>query len=153
MVFLAVLAGMLGLGWNARSSQPLPLIAPADFWNIEVPPGMEVTQEVVHAVIDGELEGLIVDVRSEDQYKAAHIPHAAWLSHEEIMAAQFPPELLQFTDPKSLIIFYCDGGSCDDSQLAAEKVQDVWMFSNVKVYAGGWGEWEAKGAAVEAGMP
>jgi 3-mercaptopyruvate sulfurtransferase SseA len=46
------------------------------------------------------------------------------------------------------IITYCDGSECETSLLLARELMDLG-YTDVKVFFGGWQEWEKAGLSVE----
>ena len=58
------------------------------------------------------------------------------------------PRLKAATDQP--IIVYCSGGECHDSRLVANALLTLG-FSDVRVYTGGWEEWQGAGLPTSAG--
>lgn len=80
-----------------------------------------------------ESEGVLVDVRSEEEFRKGHLPMAVNIPFEEIMKMQGKVDLEQFYEekfnvPKERTIFlYCDTGST--SMLAAKKLGSMGIHA------------------------
>ncbi len=100
-----------------------------------------------------EQDGVIfMDSRDEEQYRAGHIPGA-------YLFDRFHPEnyltnVLQVCLTAQEIVFYCNGGECDDSEHAAIMLRDSIGIPKEKlfVYAGGITEWATNGLPIELGQ-
>ena len=78
---------------------------------------------------------IVLDVRREDEYAAAHIPGAVLLPNESI--GDEPPELLP--DRDQIILIYCRSGN--RSKQAAQKLADmgyvnVYEFGGINTWPG-----------------
>ena len=99
-----------------------------------------------------EQDGIIfIDSRDEDHYRAGHIPGAYHFD-------RFRPErhltnVLQVCLSAQEMVFYCNGGDCDDSEHAAIMLRDSIGIPKEKllVYGGGMTEWATNGLPVEVG--
>ena len=99
-----------------------------------------------------EQDGVIfVDARDEEHYRAGHIPGA-------YLFDRFHPELyltnvLSVCLSAEQIVFYCNGGECDDSEHAAIMLRDSISLPKEKlfVYGGGITEWAINGLPIELG--
>jgi len=96
-------------------------------------------------------EVIFIDARDEEHYRAGHIPGA-------YLFDRFRPEnYLTNVVPACLtaqqIVFYCNGGDCDDSEHAAIMLRDSIGLPKQKVfvYGGGLTEWITNGLPVELG--
>jgi len=96
-------------------------------------------------------EVIFIDARDEEHYRAGHIPGA-------YLFDRFRPEnYLTNVVPACLtaqqIVFYCNGGDCDDSEHAAIMLRDSMALPKEKVfvYGGGLTEWITNGMPVEVG--
>ena len=58
------------------------------------------------------------------------------------------PALKAATDKP--VIVYCSGGECHDSRLVANALLTLG-FGDVRVFAGGWEEWQAAGLPTSTG--
>jgi rhodanese-related sulfurtransferase len=97
-------------------------------------------------------DGIIfIDARDEDHYRAGHIPGAYHFD-------RFHPEnylinVIQVCQTAQDIVFYCNGGDCDDSEHAAIMLRDSIGIPKEKVfvYGGGFTEWTNNGLSFELG--
>lgn len=96
--------------------------------------------------------GLIVfiDARDDAHYRAGHIRGAYQLDHYRL--DQSIAEILGACAIAEHIVVYCNGGECEDSELAAG---DLLAFGvparKLSVYPGGIAEWQARRLPVESG--
>ena len=99
-----------------------------------------------------EHDGVIfIDARDDEHYRAGHIPGAYHFD-------RFHPEnhltnVLQVCLSAQQIVFYCNGGDCDDSEHAAIMLRDSIGLPKEKlfVYGGGLTEWRTNGLPIELG--
>ncbi len=94
---------------------------------------------------------LFLDARRTATYVLGHIPGARSLPvWEDGVAEKVAILEASGTDPELPVVLYCAGGGCEDSHLLAQK---LWLagFKNLRIYAGGFPEWEAKGWPVAKG--
>lgn len=88
---------------------------------------------------------LFVDARHDFDYTHGHIAGAINVPLKEFDLATSPLA----TVPKDrLIITYCDGAECNSSIELAQKLATAG-FSNVKIFFGGWNEWQQHHLATE----
>lgn len=90
----------------------------------------------------GETNAQVIDVRSEDEYKRAHIPNAINVStNDEYNNLQysFYPDLPT----------YIYGLAENDATIAAQKLHAL-KFKNLYVLKGGFNDWKGAGLPVEA---
>ncbi len=91
-------------------------------------------------------DNIILDVRNKDSYDEGHIPGAlSFPLHEFDNVIE---KLLELTTPVSSLVVYCSSIECSDSHTFAQQLNDMG-FSNFKVYAGGYREWEEMGYEIE----
>ena len=99
-----------------------------------------------------EQDGVIfIDARDDEHYAAGHIPGAYHYY-------RFPPEkdltnVLQVCLTAQQIVFYCNGGDCDESEHTAIFLRDSIHIpaEKVFVYGGGLNEWATNGLPIEVG--
>jgi 3-mercaptopyruvate sulfurtransferase SseA len=96
-------------------------------------------QEVVAALRQGVT---IVDARSPDHFADGHIPGAINIPYNDPFG--YLPALQERALPEDLVIVYCGGDPCDESQMVFDLLKQVG-YQNVRIYFGGWLDWtEAK---------
>jgi rhodanese-related sulfurtransferase len=106
--------------------------------------------DVGSAIVAGDVDFTLVDVRSRDAHRVGHLPGAISLPHREIDAATARHL------PAGLLVVYCWGPACNGAQhggrrLAAQGRQVKEMLGGWEYYAReGWPT-EGSGAAVAAG--
>ncbi|MER3524388.1 MAG: hypothetical protein C4326_10045 [Ignavibacteria bacterium] len=81
---------------------------------------------------------LFVDARHEYDYKLGHIRGAINVPLKDFDLATSP---LAPTPKNQLIVTYCDGAECNSSIELAQKLAAAG-FTNVKMFFGGWNEWQ-----------
>ena len=95
-------------------------------------------------------EGRIVfiDARDDRHFHAGHLPGAIQLDHYHL--DRHAPRVLAACLIAEQIVVYCNGGNCEDSELAAGDLLDFGVpASKILVYAGGIEEWQRHGLPIE----
>ncbi|MFQ5423088.1 MAG: rhodanese-like domain-containing protein [Phycisphaerae bacterium] len=77
-------------------------------------------------------------------YQRGHIPGALHVDYERMEPGALP------ADKKAPLVFYCAGGGCPVSGMAARKAVE-FGYTNVWVYEGGIKEWRAAGLKLATG--
>lgn len=93
-----------------------------------------ISQEEAASIMDSEIGYIILDVRTEEEFKEGHIPGAVCVPNETITDTM-PPEL---PDKDQLILIYCRSGN--RSKQAAKKLYDIG-YNNL-VEFGGIRDWQ-----------
>jgi len=155
VLILMVIAIVLSLGVNHFSSSGIALIGQ---WDGEK--GV-VTAKSKQDTVDSEIEinnplrvrqmisnreVVVLDVRSKDAYDAGHLPGAFSFPLAEFDAVF--PRLLDLVKKESAILVYCSGIDCSDSHTFAGQLL-AFKFTQVRVYAGGFREWQEMGFEIE----
>jgi rhodanese-related sulfurtransferase len=99
-----------------------------------------------------EVDGVIfIDARDDEHYRAGHIPGA--YHFDRFHPENYITNVLQVCLTAQQIVFYCNGGDCDDSEHAAIMLRDSIGISREKVfvYGGGINEWTSNGLPLELG--
>ncbi len=96
-------------------------------------------------------EVIFIDARDEDHYRAGHIPGA--YHFDRFQAENYLTNVIQVCLTAQDIVFYCNGGDCDDSEHAAIMLRDSIGIpkERVFVYGGGFTEWTNIGLPYELG--
>ena len=100
-----------------------------------------------------EQDGVIfIDARDEEHYQVGHIPGA--YHFDRFHPENYLTNVLQVCLTAQEIVFYCNGGECDDSEHAAIMLRDSLSIPKEKlfVYGGGMTEWAANGLPIELGL-
>lgn len=98
-------------------------------------------------------QGLIVfvDARDDQHYAAGHIPGAWQLNYYR--PEGYMPAILPACLAAMKVLVYCNGGECEDSELAAVMLREAGVPpDNLLVYVGGITDWTAQGRPVESGV-
>ena len=100
-----------------------------------------------------EQDGIIfIDARDEEHYRAGHIPGA--YHFDRFHPEDYLTNVVQVCLTAEEIVFYCNGGDCDDSEHAAIMLRDSMGIPKEKVfvYGGGFTEWATNGLPIELGL-
>ncbi|MBN2206295.1 MAG: rhodanese-like domain-containing protein [Candidatus Aminicenantes bacterium] len=97
-------------------------------------------------------DALFVDNRSGEVYAAGHIPGALSVPFKDAVEGAIPldPGALK-TSPDRPLVVYCEGGDCQTSVLVTQLLKKAG-FGDVRIFEGGWTEWEGAGFPVEVGL-
>lgn len=94
-------------------------------------------------------EAVFIDSRSQELFDRGHIPGAISVPLEDLKTGR--EDLLALIPEVPGIVIYCEGGSCQDSTDLARILE--WRgFKNLKVFLGGWAEWQQSGLPVETNV-
>ncbi|HEV7677584.1 MAG TPA: rhodanese-like domain-containing protein [Candidatus Dormibacteraeota bacterium] len=100
----------------------------------------------VHAdMAAGQPGFVVVDTRSRDAYREAHVPGAISLPHREMDAAGVAATL----DPDDLVIVYCWGPHCNGAARGGARLAALGY--RVKEMIGGIDGWRREGLTVATG--
>ncbi|MCJ7582415.1 MAG: rhodanese-like domain-containing protein [Candidatus Aminicenantes bacterium] len=93
-------------------------------------------------------ESLFVDSRNAEAFKAGHIAGAVNIPYEE---TNDPILLDEFLIPKEkTLVVYCDGSECQSS-VGLSRLLHEQEFTDIRVFFGGWKEWQMEGLPIETG--
>jgi rhodanese-related sulfurtransferase len=94
---------------------------------------------------------VFIDARPQHEYEAGHIPFAYLVPPTSLDAGRLG-DLMEVggVDPSQRAVVYCEGGSCDASELVALHLQDMG-FTKLHIYVDGFPAWQAAGHEVETG--
>jgi rhodanese-related sulfurtransferase len=94
---------------------------------------------------------IFIDARNEEHYRTGHIPGA--YHFDRFRPENYLTNVVQVCLTAQQIVFYCNGGDCDDSEHAAIMLRDSIGIPKEKVfvYGGGMTEWATNGLPVELG--
>lgn len=156
-IVIVIVGSFVGIIYNSLSPQGITL---KGSWSkkitqdsLVVPPSYQEDDPPAIGLDDAMMKfqseaTIFVDARYPEDYKSGHIKGAINFPYEEIeeYSAQVLPKLSFDKD----IITYCDGTECETSLLLAIELRDMG-YKNVKIFFGGWSEWQRAGLPIEAG--
>ena len=89
-----------------------------------------------------------LDARTADLYREGHVPRA--LSAPAKDAETRLPSFFERLPLEGTLVIYCEGGDCQSSLSLAKRLSKAG-FGDIRVFSGGWAEWEKAGLPVEKG--
>jgi rhodanese-related sulfurtransferase len=153
---------MVALAMNRLSAHPLPIVyqTPEQRFDTElttlvsappfkIAPAATVRLPEFRSDVESK-HALILDARPSVFFEQGHVPGALNLARDDFARdyRRLSPALKATTDKP--IIVYCSGGECHDSRLVANALLTLG-FSDVRVFTGGWEEWQAAGLPTATG--
>jgi 3-mercaptopyruvate sulfurtransferase SseA len=108
--------------------------------------GLEIAIDEVQLL---QKEGVpFIDARRSRFYLQGHIPGARSLPVWEADLDQRISTLLTEVPQDAPVVVYCSSGDCEDSHMLAQKLE-VAGYKDLKVFRGGFPEWQKRGLPVE----
>jgi rhodanese-related sulfurtransferase len=153
---------MVALAMNRLSAHPLSIVyqTPEQRFDAElttlvsappfkIAPAATVRLPEFRSAVDHK-SALILDARPSVFFEQGHVPGALNLARDDFARdyRRLSPALKAATDKP--VIVYCSGGECHDSRLVANALLTLG-FGDVKVFTGGWEEWQASGLPTSTG--
>ncbi|MGB0716890.1 MAG: rhodanese-like domain-containing protein [Phycisphaerae bacterium] len=93
---------------------------------------------------------VLVDARSESQFREGHLPGALRCYHYEIDTCI--ERTLEFAMGAEIVVVYCNGGECSDSKyMYDELVQRGVPEDAMRLFALGWEKWTEQELTIETG--
>lgn len=96
--------------------------------------------DVYESMKSGTMDFVLVDVRSEEKYRASHVPGAI-----NMLVGKVTRGRLEAWPPGTLFVVYCAGPHCNGADKAAVRLSEVGR--KVKVMIGGMTGWADEGYA------
>ena len=128
--------------WSPRINSD-SLVVPYDYEEGIDPPAISLD----YAMMKFQSKNTVfLDSRYPEDFKAGHIKGAINLPCEEF--EEHAPQVLLKLPKDEEIIAYCDGTECETSLLLARELLELG-YEDVKVFFGGWQEWQEAGLSVE----
>jgi rhodanese-related sulfurtransferase len=154
-VGIVIFAAFVGIIYNTLSPQRISLkgswsrkvtqdslVVPYSYQKDD-PPAVSLD----YAMMKFQSEGTIfVDARYPEDYKSGHIRGSINFPYEEF--EKYSSQVLPQLSFDKEIITYCDGSECETSLLLARELRDLG-YKNVKIFFGGWSEWEKAELPIE----
>jgi rhodanese-related sulfurtransferase len=93
---------------------------------------------------------VFIDARDDKLYQEGHLPGSYQLDHYYI--DKYIEPVLEACKIAEKIVVYCNGGTCEDSELAVSDLIDKEVGPHkLFIYAGGFTMWKDKGRQFETG--
>ena len=93
---------------------------------------------------------VFIDARSDANYKTGHLPGVYQLDHYYI--DRYINTVLEACKIAEKIVVYCNGGTCEDSELVVGDLMEKGLEPHkLFIYAGGFSMWKDKGKDIEIG--
>ncbi len=92
--------------------------------------------------------GVIIDARTESEYRDGHIPGAVLLDYYEF--GRDMDDVIPLLDFEQEFAIYCTGPLCEDSELLARELYALG-YRKILVFKGGIERWEEDGLPLEEG--
>ena len=109
-----------------------------------------ITADELRRKLDAGDDFVLVDALAPMVYAHSHLPGAINLPPSAVEPTRLARRI---PDRDTEIVVYCSNPNCDDSVLAAQRLQELG-YTNVRHYPGGKDEWRAAGFPLErAGRP
>jgi rhodanese-related sulfurtransferase len=139
-IFILILSLCAGLGFNLLRPERLPLVAD---WTIEGRLKARFGEKAVISLEEAKQvffskKAVFLDARPPRDYREGHIqgarnlPIEAFDKHFDKATRDLPQE--------SLIITYCDGETCTESNNLTKMLKDMG-YENVRILVNGWSLW------------
>lgn len=145
IMLISVVSCSLGLIFNLFWINSVPLITPskAELYALKNIPS--ITLEETKKIFD-EGGSLFIDARRAGDYEIKHIQGALNLpvSHFEL----YYPKIMKELEKDADIVVYCEGEECGASLHLSEELIKL-KYTKVKVFLGGWVEWNKAGYPAE----
>ncbi|NOX34021.1 MAG: rhodanese-like domain-containing protein [Deltaproteobacteria bacterium] len=101
--------------------------------------------EAVNLIVKNK-KRIILDVRPREVYDQGHLPHA--LSFPLMDFDDDVANILGSINRNSAILVYCSSAECTDSHTFAGRLKNL-RYTDVKVFSGGFRQWQEKGYKIE----
>jgi rhodanese-related sulfurtransferase len=93
---------------------------------------------------------VFLDARNDQHYQEGHVPGAYQFDH--YYPGNHLPVVMPVCQQAEVIVVYCSGGDCEDSEFAAVALQEAGIPADrLAVYGGGMADWLTHGLPVEVG--
>ncbi len=149
IVFIIALSALLGFGTNVRLiKQFLGGEFQYGFISSDEYPSISFITLPEAESLFAMNESLFIDSRNEEAFKVGHIAGAVNIPYEDNIDTSL---LIERTIPKEqTLVVYCDGSTCQSSVGLSRFLYDQG-FTDIRVFFGGWKEWQMEGLPTERG--
>ena len=110
-------------------------------------PTGHISMDDAKALFDGG-QAIFVDTRKKDIYEDGHVKGAYRIELHDFAAGD--PQILNFIERSSVVVTYCVGGNCDESEAVARQLSGAG-YQKVYVMHDGFPCWKGLGFPVETG--
>jgi rhodanese-related sulfurtransferase len=86
---------------------------------------------------------LVLDARPEVFYRVGHIPSAFSLPRDDFENGYGSLSHVLEPNRQQVLVVYCSGTDCHDSQAVGDALRRLG-YAHVRVFRGGWAEWEVE---------
>lgn len=131
-------AAVLGFGYTALTEQGLFAESPPSQGSTVSSPTSVIRLPEAQMLFESET-ALFIDSRHEFDYRMGHVAHAINIPLAE--AGNRLSVLSEIPRNKTLVV-YCDGAECNSSFALAARLR-AEGFSDVRIFFGGWVEWQS----------
>lgn len=87
-------------------------------------------------------ESLILDARPEIFHRLGHVPGALAMPRDEFEAYYHKHRATLEKDKAQQLVIYCQGGSCEDSDLVSKALVRLG-YTKIAIFTDGWNAWVA----------
>jgi rhodanese-related sulfurtransferase len=103
-----------------------------------------IDRDTLKRKLEGAPRPTLAEALPEKYWRDWHLPGARHLPHDQVerLAASVLP------DKTAEIVLYCASATCQNSHIAARRLEQLG-YGNVAVYAGGKQDWQEAGLPVE----
>lgn len=136
-LLLLTAATLLGFSYTAIAKKGL--FAETGSASLPPPSPPMISLQEVQAIFHSG-EAVFIDARHAYDYRLGHIKGAINIPLAEYERMN---DIVRAIPKEKLIVVYCDGAECNSSIQFAVKLSSEG-FTNVKIFFGGWREWEAE---------
>ena len=139
---LALIAAVIGFSYTALAKKGIFAEAAPPSSPQPAPPVIQLGE--ARAIFDSG-EAIFIDARHAFDYKLGHIKGAVNIPLAEYDRMK---EAINAIPKEKTIVVYYDGAECNSSIQFAVKLSEEG-FTNVKIFFGGWREWEGENLPTE----
>ena len=139
---LLLVAALLGFGYTALTEKGIFADAAPSSPSQTAPPRIHLNQA---QMMFNSGEAIFIDARHAFDYRFGHIKGAINIPLAEYDGMK---EVINAIPKEKEIVVYCDGAECNSSIQFAVKLSREG-FNNVKIFFGGWEEWEGANLPTE----
>lgn len=141
-LLLVLIATVIGFGYTALTGKGIFAETVPSPPSLSSPPLIHLNE--AKSIFDSG-EAIFIDARHTFDYKMGHIKGAINIPLVEYDQMK---TVINALPKEKTIVVYCDGAECNSSIQFAVKLSGEG-FSNVKIFFGGWREWEEKNLPME----